>query len=365
MAPITRGGKAQEEAVAGGSNTQETKVTTPNPFTPITHASLENIRTPTTAEIRRHSSVRRINLRSQIKRQNLCIGTMQANFDRTLEAMQANTNKAIEAGQANMYRILEAMQAQLTTVTEKSEGQGCCQECRHKINPAQEPPQAPRIYSGRITDDPELFCSRLKAHLKGKRFEVPADIDDAVLPHLAGEAAEWCRKNEGAFESLDDFTRRLKRKFMGPKYKEALQRACDVLQKETEDPTPFAKRLRQLCLRKDPNMSEISLVAHISSRLTSIYRIQIEQAAPQTMDELVALCEKWYDIFSEMNMTTTKPKEKKQPDQAKSNETPPRCWFCPERHFNRECPYRPEAYNARHPPSQKESGEASGVVPRT
>ncbi|KAK9659696.1 hypothetical protein QE152_g41621, partial [Popillia japonica] len=62
---------------------------------------------------------------------------------------------------------------------------------RRIINEVPPQPQPLGKFSGQLVEDPAVFLQRLEVHLRNHQLQTPEDIDDAILPHLTGEAAAW------------------------------------------------------------------------------------------------------------------------------------------------------------------------------
>ncbi|KAK9738165.1 hypothetical protein QE152_g10048 [Popillia japonica] len=147
-------------------------------------------------------------------------------------------------------------------------------------------------FSGQLVEDPTIFLQRLEILLQGHNLETPEDIDDAILPHLTGEAATWYGRNKASFLSLEEFQRRFRVELTGHKRQKALRDATETQQSPKEPVTAFAQRLRRLCLRLNPDWPEAALVDHIIAKMTDRYCLPIVQANPQSMEELYEACEK-------------------------------------------------------------------------
>lgn len=223
-----------------------------------------------------------------------------------------------------------------------------------------------RLYSGRLDEEAAVFIRRLGDQLAERVIEVPEDVDDAVRPHFTGEASAWLRRNEGGFHSLEDFKKRFHREFQGPQRQEALREACLVRQQPNEDPVTYVTRIMRLRHRHDPQGNELIQVERTIGQMTHEYCVQLTQSNPRTFEELRTASEKWATVFSNFKpvpaprRTTPAKKVVSNTTSEKSN---PRCWFCPERHLNRDCPHRPADYVARHPASATKSGEESRAAP--
>ncbi|KAK9694516.1 hypothetical protein QE152_g33498 [Popillia japonica] len=159
-------------------------------------------------------------------------------------------------------------------------------------------------FSGQLVEDPAVFLQRLEVHLQDHNLQTPEDIDDAILPHLTGEAATWYGRNQASFLTLTEFQRRFR----------------------AEPITAFAQRLRRPCLRLNPDWPEPALLDHIISKMTDRYCLPIAQANPQTMEELYQACEKWESLLERRNATPdprTSERPKPQRDQPKERNAAP------------------------------------------
>ncbi|KAK9716791.1 Retrotransposon gag protein [Popillia japonica] len=281
-------------------------------------------------------------------------------FNRTLDqtnesqasdqSSRTQAEPALEDRLADLENKLDSIRRYLSQTAhladEKKEVPQLAAALRRIISEA--PPQTQPLgkFSGQLVEDPAVFLQRLEVHLRNHQLQTPEDIDDAILPHLTGEAATWYGRNQASFLTLAEFQRRFRAEFTGYKRQKALRDATEVQQGPREPVTAFAQRLRRLCLRLNPDWPEAALVDHIICKMTDCYCLPIAQANPQSMEELYQACEKWESLLERRNATPdprTSERPRPQPDQPKErnaapNQRHPKCWFCPGYHFNRDCP---------------------------
>lgn len=216
----------------------------------------------------------------------------------------------------------------------------------------------PYKFSGNLVEDPRVFIIRMEEYLKYKQLDVPEAIDDAVMPYLVGEAADWYEKYQGTFLTVKEFTTRFRNEFLSFKKKAELRTCVFTAQQSNDElPAAFVGRQRRLCLRYDPKWPEQDLVNHLIDQLRREYRTNITHSNPQTVSELLEACDKWtYLLRRRDTKDAQSPPTKAKKVETKSYEAykktdstkkdvkreprTPTCWICEGTHFNRDCPNR-------------------------
>lgn len=224
----------------------------------------------------------------------------------------------------------------------------------------------PHIFSGKLHEDPTTFLDRARPYLQRQRLLIPEDMDTAIQPYLAGDAATWYKRHAGSITDTEDFELRFKDEFLNPRREKELHHATGTLQKSDEPPDAFVSRMKTLCLRYNPDWPEAKLVTHIVNLMTEEYYEHIASEEPTTFNELRRLCSKWGRILFN-NRTRPKNTQPKavtptpptKPAGKNTDTGPPQCRFCPERHLHSECPVRPQWNRDRHP----KAGESNRTAP--
>ncbi|KAK9720173.1 Retrotransposon gag protein [Popillia japonica] len=301
-------------------------------------------------------------------------------FDRTIgqtseshafdQSSRTQAEPALEDRLADLESKLDSIRRYLSQTAhladERKDVPQLAAALRRIINEVPPQPQPLGKFSGQLVEDPAVFLQRLEVHLRNHQLQTPEDIDDAILPHLTGEAAAWYGRNRASFLTLSEFQRRFQAEFTGHKRQKALRDATEVQQGPREPVTAFAQRLRRLCLRLNPDWPEAALVDHIICKMTDRYCLPIAQANPQTMEELYQACEKWESLLERRHATSDPRTSERQTsatrnagfarvrstDQRAPNQRYPKCWFCPGYHFNRDCPQRPQESRDQRPRTQ-------------
>lgn len=119
--------------------------------------------------------------------------------------------------------------------------------------------------------------------------------------------------------------------------------------------------------RHDPQGNEQSIVDRIIGQMTPEYCVQLTQTNPKTSDDLRTASESWVAVFGKHKPEPDPRKEVPERTTVRSTAAGKmlaRCWFCPQWHYNRECPHRPVDYDTRHPTAMPKSGEEARAAPR-
>jgi hypothetical protein len=195
-----------------------------------------------------------------------------------------------------------------------------------RIHPAKptEPPILPE-FSGLDHEDPKAFLEECKAKLANTdatlwREKVAARFRDA--------AAEWWGFNAPFARSFQDLERVLLSKYDSPAIKQKLiSEFHGTKQADGESAVSFLAKKRLLSSRIYPDMTD--------EELTKLCRLLLNDelikysafAPPRSMEDLIAGATEIEAILSKEK--TTKPA---------TPQALPRCSYCPERHFHRDCP---------------------------
>jgi hypothetical protein len=209
----------------------------------------------------------------------------------------------------------------------------------HPTKPT-EPPTLPE-FSGLDHEDPKAFLEECKAKLANTdatlwREKVAARFRDA--------AAEWWGFNAPFARSFQDLEKALLSKYDSPAIKQKLiSEFHGTKQADGESAVSFLAKKRLLSSRIYPDMTDVELTKLCRLLLNDELIKYSAFAPPRSMEDLIAGATEIEAILSKGK--TTKPTKPATPQAL------PRCSYCPERHFHRDCPelgrLRDAAGNAR------------------
>lgn len=203
-------------------------------------------------------------------------------------------------------------------------------------------------YSGLDYENPERFLRDCERHFT--TLHTPEDQRVRVASAaLKGDAAKWWNCYENLDVTWQKFQELLRARFDSPSEKTRLYaQLFSQKQTEKEDVALFLQQKYQLSLRLKPDEDELSRVMTLMELLTPEIRKLVRGTKPQDFASLLANARgAEHDVRPP---TGTKPKAAPNKEPSKSggnadasvtkNETTllPKCWYCPERHFNRDCP---------------------------
>ncbi|KAK5649587.1 hypothetical protein RI129_000616 [Pyrocoelia pectoralis] len=189
-------------------------------------------------------------------------------------------------------------------------------------------PELP-TFAGEPLDDPKTFLVELEK-------KSPQDDDTAKLKtatkQLKGEAAKWWKTYEGFDLTYEEFKSTFNDQFDTERLRAKLHAEFLSREQKTETCQAFLQRKAQVAkrLRLDINQHLDLLKDLIHPRIRSFLR----NTPATTILELVRLAVLYEEdqkaIPKEANAASSPPPERR-PNM-------PRCHFCPEFHFHRDCP---------------------------
>ena len=194
-------------------------------------------------------------------------------------------------------------------------------------------------FSGSPEEDPETFLRKAEEYFQENTHQ--DDIVEAVAECLTKQAAQWFKTVKYQID-WTQFQEEFLLQFDGVEAKAKLK--VDLFskpQKAEESCANFIRGKQLLAARlKDTTSEEI-----LTAVCRQLMKVEIGQALsypyPSTYLELIRATSAIQALHNETKRT------KKAPSSTKTHEEPPRqapgppkCWYCPGHHFNRDCPER-------------------------
>lgn len=209
-------------------------------------------------------------------------------------------------------------------------------------------------YSGKLAEDPEAFFVALAAAFENEHIPPEQQVPRA-LQQLEGEAARQLAQYEGLQMSWAEFQDVIRLKFAAPERRHRqIRQVLEEEQRPDEDVAAFIFRKRQEARRLLPTLSDKELACAVHDLL----KPQVRHHLPPVVDSLEELCTRATAVEEALRRptarpatATTRPAGARQvtapapaPTAAAAPSRPapqdPRCRFCPERHWHRDCPVR-------------------------
>ena len=209
-------------------------------------------------------------------------------------------------------------------------------------------------FSGSPEEDPIAFLQKAEDYFQEKTH--PDDIVEAVAECLTAAAAQWFQTVKYRID-WNQFREEFLLQFDGIEAQARLKMELfSKAQKADESCANFVRGKQLLAARLKDTTSEQILTAVCRQ----LIRAEISQALsfpyPATYLDLIRATS-----AIEAQHAETKKIRKAAPSAPRPEEPPrrppglPKCWFCPERHYNRDCPVRqapPQPMARQNPPTR-------------
>lgn len=236
-----------------------------------------------------------------------------------------------------------------TSSSEKKTGgaqiYSCC--CRAKKKPIP-------VFYGTLAEDPIKFLDQLERYCDEMKGEETLSF---ISNTLNGEAAEWWKTWETIETSLEMFKIRFLNRFDNEKtHKNLLAAFMSTPQTENESSEVYLQtqmRFYERIRKKEPTITEKQAVNVAMDQLQMKFRNQLKIREPANFREAFAVAQtldnhilsetpKKIGTTSKTAVPPTTPPRNRREYQPPQEESLPRCWYCPGRHLNKDCPRRRE-----------------------
>lgn len=225
------------------------------------------------------------------------------------------------------------------------------------------PPVITATFHGLKHEDPERYLRQLEQQLLDYRIR-PEQWADYAVRQLRGEAATWAEKYTGLQIDWPEFCERFRHHFCGAQHHAELLAELYGQKQASESAELFLLRKIKLLRRLAPGSEEASIPMLIQQLQPGI-RPMLRVSPPTTLEELLQRAVTIEEDIRENERWTRRvrsagdcPERRAESDQhhqaSRSADTgrrytkeerrqssqAPRCRYCPERHFHRDCPVR-------------------------
>lgn len=223
------------------------------------------------------------------------------------------------------------------------------------MTPPTPPPPKPDLFSGDIFQEPEVFMNQLRVHIEAQKLTEEGTKNE-IVQFLTGEAATWYANLRNQIDSFESFRELFTERYNSEERNDMLQSLLyGVSQKQNERAVEFILRKKKLCTRLNLNWEESRLINLIRRQLRPDYRIALGPHPLNSINELRKAC---IEIDNYVHGDTTQvtqqnkspvfvkpaaPKWRREMP-SRENGNIPKCHYCPERHFHRNCPVLRERY---------------------
>lgn len=224
---------------------------------------------------------------------------------------------------------------------------------------------------GKDHESPTFFLRNMERYFQSMRIP---DVHRTATAAgaLKGSAAHWWGDYRGLDFTWEQFEILLTRQYDSPTVRGKLQaQLYSERQNDKESVGVFLHRKSLLFRRLHPQENEISMVVALLELIRPTIRQAIRASGPRSFDDLLSRAvEAEHD---EKELTRVAPKKDEKKPLPKSEPTTkgtsppsslPRCWHCPERHFNRDCPVLKQK-NEQSKPQNTEAENWRGAAPVT
>ncbi|CAB0040091.1 unnamed protein product [Trichogramma brassicae] len=198
-------------------------------------------------------------------------------------------------------------------------------------------------YHGLDYEDPNQYLTKCEEYCTA--LQIPEGQRVAALQKGLKDAADkwWqCYKPMGL--TYARFAELLRARFDSQSTKSSLvAKLYGTAQGEKENVGTFLQRKYMLYLRLRPNEDEATKVSTLRELLRPSIRKSLRAHTLANFAELLTHAQEIEnDENDERQQPKAKNKESETKEPPKGEKRLPRCWYCPERHLNKDCPDRPQ-----------------------
>lgn len=242
-------------------------------------------------------------------------------------------------------------------------------------------PEPSRTFSGLPYEDPIMFLDEWEQYFTAANV-TSYNSTKVATKHLHGDASRWYQPYTNLQWEWNTFKSRFLSEYASSS---TLARLTGDLygrhQLLSESVSLFLEEKLRLASRLAPHLTEDAQIAMLTELLHPRFQRFIFAAAPTTVEALLhhaRLTERTFrEDAQQRTEKTTKPKQPapKEDDrpQNRAERSVPWCYFCPERHFHRDCPIKNardatispnDTDNDEDAPGSGSSGQQSGNANR-
>ncbi|XP_063218716.1 activity-regulated cytoskeleton-associated protein-like [Bacillus rossius redtenbacheri] len=200
----------------------------------------------------------------------------------------------------------------------------------------------PRPFRGQDHEDPVKQLQHWEQALQTQGIPQGEWIDH-VGGLLMGEATGWWKSHEGLYDTWEDFASSFANQFGSlPRIAELTAQLFSRKQKDNEEIESFLARKKKLYERLYPDRNVKEFLPTALELVRPNLRPFLRHPPPKDWAELHLRATAVQRDYQETRSTphgkvNAFPTREEKPG---SRQEVPKCWYCPERHFNAECPVR-------------------------
>lgn len=202
------------------------------------------------------------------------------------------------------------------------------------------PPTQP-LFHGFDHESPKRFLHRSEAHFE--EMDLPRDqFTSSIGNGLRGDAEKWWR----AYSTMDIVWRRFQKifllRFNSVAVLSKVQAQLYARRQEEKEPVAsFLQEKIQIFERIHPHEPEEGKIATLLELLKPSLRSLVRASRPATVEQMLTFAMGAEQDEAERPTPRPTRKEGAKPtlaSPAQPSPSPPKCWYCPDHHFNRDCP---------------------------
>ncbi|KAI5725054.1 hypothetical protein M8J77_010372 [Diaphorina citri] len=223
------------------------------------------------------------------------------------------------------------------------------------------PINIPRFY-GKHEEDPNEFLEKCESNLIAAACP-PEQWLYAVTPQLQDRAKHWWIAQKITCKTWEDFTVRFTKYFNGPsQLVRAQAQFYGETQQDNEQCERFIGKKLQMWRRLNPHLDDHHAIASIIQMMKPAIRPYLITTPPRSIEQLLSITSeierdcaqphtKDHHSFHHTQKRSTDYSKKSEPIRHPKSEPihqgAPKCHFCPDYHFHRDCPVK-RSQNKQH-----------------
>ncbi|KAI5724261.1 hypothetical protein M8J77_000459 [Diaphorina citri] len=228
------------------------------------------------------------------------------------------------------------------------------------------PINIPRFY-GKYEEDPNEFLEKCESNLIAAACP-PEQWLYAVTPQLKDRAKDWWIAQKITCKTWEDFITRFTKYFNGPsQLVRAQAQFYGETQQEHEQCERFVGRKLQMWRRLNPQIDDRHAIPSIIQMMKPAIRPYLITTPPRTIEQLLSIsseierdCTQLQPHIKDHHSSHNGPKrnsdynKKQHPKSEPISHIAPKCHFCPDYHFHRDCPVKRNQNNSQHTTNRDE-----------
>lgn len=239
-------------------------------------------------------------------------------------------------------------------------------------------------YHGNDEEKPEDFLKHLDNYFSIYNFPDDQRLE-IVTSCLKDSAADWWKPRKVIINSYDDFKRELLKEYSGTQRLELIRaKVLTVAQKKGDSVVDFLNLKVKMLRRFDNTSDESETCKSIIKLIEPGLQCHLRTRNPSTLVDLVLEADEYEKLIkqdreqqqrksnpntssnnsSAFNVKPTSRTERKE-SPSTSDFPLPKCYYCPQRHFHKDCPVAREKFNWRNRNSGNDNAVDVKAEPKT